>query len=308
MLPLPSVLTLPRMSEEPKPTTLAALLDRWGAATEEDALAYVEGATKADFIKEGRSVTAPRIDADAARLYGILTDFLAHATDAQRDAIPALTEHLVRAAIWTAHEANRKYREREVQREGVSHEPGVHLPPAASRFEQGKNRRRQLATSLRALSGQSPMLHHRIDAAFGSAHDAKQLSEAIRALVAIGRELLHDSSPAMVKRREGSRLGETWLAQAEALAEAILEGGDEAQAALASVAVSQSEVDYWDGLSLALLGLIIDICEAGHAADPSVPRLVPSALGGYFSPAGTKGKPPNEALPFDASVPVGKPA
>jgi hypothetical protein len=46
--------------------------------------------------------------------------------------------------------------------------------------------------------------------------------------------------------------------------------------------VSQDEVDLWDGYSLVLFERIVRIFEAGRAIDPTVPRLMPMALRGWW--------------------------
>ena len=63
-------------------------------------------------------------------------------------------------------------------------------------------------------------------------------------------------------------------------------------------AVSQAEVDLWDGVNLLLLECILDLFEAAHALEPSVPRLLPLVLrrGGMLTAhagsAEAKPKPP----------------
>jgi hypothetical protein len=73
--------------------------------------------------------------------------------------------------------------------------------------------------------------------------------------------------------------------------------------------VAQADVDYWDGINLALLGQLIDLFEAGHQTDPTVPRLVSIALRSYFSPnKKAKPAPATKPTPEKPTGPVAPPA
>lgn len=268
--------------------TLAELVARWGKATEDEILIYLEGISKAKLVAEGADVATPRIDKDAARVYGNLTDFLATATDEQRNHIPALTDDLVRCAIWAAHQAMLKYDTRVAARSGASATKEARVAEAIKKLDQGKARRDQLRSALRLLAGQEPARLQAVETAYGTAADAKDLANALEALVEKGRAFLADKSPAMVARRKGSRLSKAWLDGASALAGEVRKTGDLARSTLAASPVSQTEVDYWDGMALALFDLIIDMCDSGNKADPMIPRLVPIALRSYFSPSRRK--------------------
>jgi hypothetical protein len=285
---------MPANQEPESVYTLAELVVRWGKATEDEVLVYLEGIPKAKLVAEGAAVATPRIDKDTARTYGNLSDFLATATDEQRDHIPALTDDLVRCAIWTAYQATLKYDARTAARTGASAAREARVTEALGKLEQGKARREQLRSGLRLLAGQDPVRLQAIDAAYGTAADAKELASALDSLVERGRALLADKSPAMVARRKGSRLTKAWLDQAATLAGEVRKAGDLARSTLAASPVSQAEVDYWDGMALALFDLLIDMCDSGNKADPTVPRLVPIALRSYFTPTrkkSAKGEP-----------------
>lgn len=283
--------------------SLDDLVARRGEATLEEVLAYVGGVEKADLVREGRAVATSRIDRDAARLYGKADAFLRKATEPQRDALLGLSDDLLRTAIWAARHGSRLAAARDggVAKAGSAKAAREAAAEAARR--KGRGVREQLTTALRTLSGGEPRLLKKIDGAYGVAPDAVKLAASLAALVKVGREILADGSEAAARRRKGTRLGTEKLDEIEALAGEIRKAGDAAAAVTASASVDQTEVDTWDGMNLLLLEMIIDLFDAGHLVEPSVPRLVPISLGRYFSPRRTKPEKPTEEAPPAAPQP-----
>ncbi|WP_437619603.1 hypothetical protein [Sorangium sp. So ce1151] len=299
----PAAPALEAQDEEDAIYSLDDLVKRRGEATVEEVLAYVGGVDKADLVREGRAVATSRIDRDAARLYGKADAFLKKATESQRDALLGLSDDLLRIAIWAARQGSRlaAARDGSVTKAGSAKAAREAAAEAARR--KGRAVREQLATALRTLSGGDPRLLKKIDGAYGVAPDAGKLATSLAALVKVGRETLADRSDAAAQRRKGTRFDAAKLDAIEALAGEIRKAGDAAAAVTASASVDQTEVDTWDGMNLLLLEMIIDIFDAGHAVDPSVPRLVPISLGRYFSPRRTRPEKPAETAPVTSPQP-----
>ncbi|XXX77810.1 hypothetical protein WMF30_03420 [Sorangium sp. So ce134] len=293
----PAAPTREMQDEEDAIYSLDDLVARRGESTVEEVLAYVGGVEKADLVREGRAVATSRIDRDAARLYGKADAFLRKATEAQRDALLGLSDDLLRTAIWAARRGSRLAAERDGSVAKAGSAKAAREAAAEAARRRGRGVREQLATALRTLSGGEPKLLKKIDGAYGAAPDAAKLARSLAALVKVGREILADRSEAAQQRRRGTRLDAARLDQIEALAEEIRKAGDAAAAVTASASVDQTEVDTWDGMNLLLLEMVIDVFDAAHQVDPSVPRLVPISLGRYFSPRRTKPEKPGEEAP-----------
>ncbi|AUX24988.1 uncharacterized protein SOCEGT47_055290 [Sorangium cellulosum] len=289
--------------EEEAIYSLDELVERRGEATVEEVRAYVGGVEKADLVREGRAVATSRIDRDAARLYGKADAFLRKATEAQRDALLGLSDDLLRVAIWAARHGSRLAAARDGSKAKAGSAKAAREAAADAARRKGRGVREQLTTALRILSGGEPRLLKKIDGAYGVAPDAGKLATSLAALVKVGRALLADTSAAAEQRRKGTRLDAAKLDEIEALAGEIRKAGDAAAAVTASASVDQTEVDTWDGMNLLLLEMIIDLFDAGHLVDPSVPRLVPISLGRYFSPRRTKPEKPTEEAPATSPQP-----
>jgi hypothetical protein len=259
--------------------TLPELAGRFGDAAEEDVVPYVAGISKADLIERGRRVATSRIDKDAARMYGIAADFTARATEEELNAMPAFSKILLQRAVWAAYQGSLKAEARQAAVSKAGSAKEARQTDAATLRTLGLLQRDQMAAALRPLSGRDEKLLAVINAAaYGSVATAKELSNALSVLAGVGRTLLKDKSDAMKKRLEGTRLTEDRLNALEALAGDIRKKGDAAAAPITAATVPQADVDYWDGINLHLLEMLIDMFEAGNAQIPSIPRLVPISL------------------------------
>ncbi len=275
--------------------TLPELGARLGKATDDEVQQYVEGYTKAELITEGVKVGTDRIDTDTARLYGKVADFYKHASKEQRAVIMGVSPNMLRVAVAAALRGSRlaealgeaKNDHGAAREERLTHAETVKAAATAQR--------KLLRAGLRALAAGNNVWHTAIDSAIRTSDQASTLSSSLEALINVGRRMLKRPTGGMKARLEDSGLTSARLDAAAQLAEDARAAGDAADALTGRGPVTQAELDYWDGINLTLLGNFIEVFEAAHEVDPTVPRLVPIALRGYFrrGRTGAKSAAPN---------------
>ena len=285
--------------------TLPNLVKSLGTSTEEEVGHYIEGMSKEELTYEGSRVGTERIDTDAARLYGIASAFFKTATEDQLNALMGVSVDHVRVGAWAALQGSQRYEalQKNKRKGGATKEQ---LAIAAEKVRsQAMMRRKALRTGLRVLAAGDETLLAKIDHANGTAKEPKSLAEALSALAAVGDQMLHKPSASLKLRLAKSRLTKAMLDNDRALAAQVRETGEEAQGVVAGGDVSQSSVDYWDGINLFLLGSLMDVFESGHALDPEIPRLNPIALMSYYSRKRTsKPAPTTEEKPAGGGKPA----
>ena len=293
--------------EETKTHTLPELVNQLGEATEEEVARYIEGKTDAELIDEGADVGTTRIDTDAARLYGLASDFFKKATPEQRTAVMGISPTYLRVGAWAALQGSLQYEALgKHKRKGGGEREQLTIAADKSR-ERALARRKVLRAGLTSLAAGNASLVARIDHANGTATDASTLAEALETLADVGQSMLDKPSKAMKARLADSGLTKELLAADRALAAEVRKTGAAARGVLAGGDVTQTTVDRWDGINLFLLGNLIDVFEAGHADDPKVPRLVPIALRRYFGRHKSVAKQPETEGENTGSAPGASP-
>lgn len=276
--------------------TLPELGARLGAATQAEVDSYTAGMAKADLIQTGAEVATRRIDKDSARLYGIAADFFDKADEDQLDGLLGVSKDMLRVAVWAANEGSHRAeaRGKGVQKAGTSKQ--VRVDQAASVRDKALARRKALRAGLRALAAGQQSVLGAIEVAYGNIASPKAIGDSLDALVKIGRSMLKDGDASLKARLAGSRLTKAYLDATAELAKDARATGEVANAVAGVTGVSQTEVDYWDGINLYFLSTFVDVFEAGNQVDPTIPRLVPISLRHWFSPSRTKsgdaGPPP----------------
>ncbi len=263
--------------------TLEDLVRRAGDATEEEALAYVEGMTDMELVSLGAQVATTRIDVDTARLYGKALRFFDSATVAQRQAVPGVTPDMLRVAIWTARRGQQKAEQRDQGKAARSSGKAERQTDADVRRAEGLTRREQLHGALEALGKKDTKTKSQIAKAYGSIASPQAHADSLVAMAKLCRTMLADKSPGAVTRRRGSAITEEWLSQTEVLAERVKATGKTATAVQGDAPVTQAEVDRYDGINLRLLELFVEAFDTGHKVDPQIPRLIPISLRRWFS-------------------------
>lgn len=246
--------TPPEPTDEEIVAELASLEARYGVATEAEVREQIGDHVDESLIAQGKGVVTPRIDRDAARIYAQIGEFLATASDEDRDAVPAMTESKLRVAIWSARQGSLAYQARKdgAKKAGAHKEERI-LAGAKARAA-AITRRDQQDAALRNLAGGDPKWLTKIASAYGVIATPNDQKNAIDGQVALFRKMLADKSPAMVKRRKDTRITEAWLKASEAIGEAAKTDGELALAAQGGAGVTNASVDWWDGVNLATLG------------------------------------------------------
>ncbi|MEI7893750.1 MAG: hypothetical protein WCI05_11695 [Myxococcales bacterium] len=262
--------------------TLEDLVERTGGATEEEALAFVEGMTDAELVALGAEVATSRIDTDTARLYGKAHRFFLTATPERLAAVPGVTSDMLRVAVWTARQGQVKAQQRQRAHSAKGGDKAVRKAEAQTTRDTGLLRREQLHRALLTLGKKDSVTKLQISGAYGIVTTPSDHSASLVAMAKLARTMLADDSPGAVLRRKGSALTEGWLKETEELASQVEKTGASGAAVRGEAEVTQADVDLYDGINLRLLEAFIDSFEAGHGVDPSVPRLVPNALRRWF--------------------------
>jgi hypothetical protein len=254
-----------------------------GEVPEAEVLRLVEGHGRDALVALGAELATSRVSTDCSRDYGRAWDWYRTATEAQKDLLPALSEDLLRAAIWAARRG--ELLEEALSRGGTVNDTSTALrqADAAEARKRGKACRNQQDALLRIIAGGHPALVALVDGAFGTAPDDKALSDSIARQVALGRQWLASTDAGIVERRRKTRLGAELLDRNAALAEEVRDKGAAAESTRVLTGVTQSDVDYWDGVNLTIYRRIVEIFEAGRDSDPTILRLSPIALRRYFS-------------------------
>jgi hypothetical protein len=269
----------PQKASPPAPAdvqhTLTSLKAALGDATLDEATGLLDGHDKTDLVSEGREVVTTRISIDTARNYGIAYDFLARATDDELDHVPAFSRNLLRVAVWLAAEGDARYATLASQKTGAKTQQGQAGAAAATAAPQVAAKRDQLKVALASFAGGDKVLLTAAAGAYGSVAD---LGGAVRAQTTLVRSWKRKGAAGVKARIAKSRMTDAWLDAADKMATAYASAEEAAGATRTQPTVSQSDVDYIDGMNLELHAMIVSQFAAGHAADPGIPRLTYSSL------------------------------
>ena len=269
------------IQEQPVTYTLSELAVRYGTASEAEIFSYVTR-DRTELIADGADVATSRIETDCARLYGLAGDFYARADARQQRALRGFGEELLRIAIFAARhgqelaEARRRDKSSEAGRQAQRQDMAQTLRQSAVA------RRDQLTALLRLAAGGNAALEADIDRRIGRIASPELLSQALDALSELGRRFLKSGDAALKLRAGRAGLDAAYLDETGTLSRRIATELKSADAAREQTGVVQAEVDLWDGVNLFLIERIIELFEVAHAIEPTVPRLVPLSLRGWF--------------------------
>lgn len=283
--------------------TVEQLQARYGTSSEGEILSFVGGRAKEDLVADGRRVATRRLVKEGTRIYGAAADFFDRASPAQLRELPTLTATFLKAAISAvAHGAALEARF-EAHTGKVNRAREVRASAADETERKAAARREVLHAALVALAGNSPGSLKALRDAYGTGASSNH-GESLRDLVKVGRALLADSAPEMVARRQGTRLDEAYFQAVESLARDHDQAFQAAKALASKPAVTQGELDYWDGINLWFLDTLVAMFDAGHQADPTIPALQLISLRALLRPTAAPRKKPS---PEDPPSPGGEP-
>ena len=296
------------VSDEPS-RTLAELQTTLGepdAALEE---AFFHGIPEADLIAQGQRIATARILTDARRIYPTAFDFWSQASEPQRVrlrgfSLPllaigvghALTLHGMLDAHTTRADAsgtNRDGRERE----------------AKEAFDTTLLLRDQALSVFRTIVAGDHDLSAEVESAMGTADSPENLAKAVKKLASVGTRVLAMKKSPLATRAKLLQVDAAYVEQLSAASERLATATEKTKARSGGGRVSQGMLDREDGANLLVLGHIIDVFEAAHDIDPSIPRLVPIAtrrLLGRTRKATEKG-PLTDDVTADKPAPAGAP-
>ncbi|HEY4117193.1 MAG TPA: hypothetical protein VGM56_05035 [Byssovorax sp.] len=293
----------PQKASPPAPAdvqhTLTSLKAALGDATLDEATALLDGHDKPTLTKDGSAVVTDRITTDTSRNYGIAYDFLADATDDELDHLPVFSRERLRVAVWLAAEGQRRFDTLAAQKSGAATAQGQAAATAATLATQADAKRDQLHAALLSFAAGDKALLKAVATAYGSVSD---LGAAVKAETALVRSWKKKGAAGVKQRVASSRMTDAWLDAADRVATSYASAAETAGATRTRSSVTQADVDYVDGMNLALHASIVAQFAAGHAADPGIPKLTYSSL---LSHVHHVRQPP--APPAPAPAPPGDP-
>lgn len=278
--------------------TLDNVVARLGAANEAEVLRVVQIPVD-ELIEIGATVSTDRIGTDSARLFGFAADFLAGATKEQKAALIGVTPDFLRIGAWAAHRDLELWTQRRAQLAEAAGSKRAAEAGADAISRRARGRREQLRAALLLASGGTARRRAEVLNAYGTLGErGEHLGESLRSLSQLARAYLSSRDPEVKNRAVAAGLSLALLNETAALAmQADSERQDASAPRAIGAAVPQREVDRWDGLCITFLSHLIDLFEAAHLADPSIPKLQPISLRTFFSPARAKKPLPDAPKP-----------
>jgi hypothetical protein len=293
-------------SEERLPVyVLDDLHDRTGPSSLDEVAALLYGIRDDALVRLGARVDTTRIETDVARMLGVALDAWNPPKGSRSEALRGVSSALLRACVWSCVQAREAYFDMHDDLRRIKAARKGARKGASSVRGRARTVHAQLLQVLASVVQGNADLEAKVEAAgrIGDRGDAH--AGSIDALVAIARSVVAKPSPSVRVRLAGDEAGvtEDWLDACAELAAELRKLGTEGGAPLVTPAVSQADVDLWDGRTITLLRRIMGLYEAANAIDPSVPRLVPIALRTLLVPAKRRSSEPE--APAEPAPPGG---
>jgi hypothetical protein len=303
---MPKPITPPAAPDDPPAHTLPSILDALPAPDPDLEAALLEGATDASLVAVGRTIASPHLITDERRLYSIALDVWQGATPEQKDHLRGFSEELLSVAVAHAIKLEKMATAHGdlADATGISRE--ARNAVARKAFAAGLILRDQAAKVLRGVAGHDEALLAKVDGATGTAESGTALAKGLSELAKLGHKLLAHKKDAVAGRAKLMRLDAPYVAAIEAAAAEVSDTAEQAAARSGGKAVTQGALDREDGVNALLLGHIIDMFEAAHDLDPTIPRLVPIATRRLFGKHTRTTKAAPEVT--DGSAPPASPA
>src|SRR5262245_9492798 len=290
---------------DPPLHTLQSIASALGPADPELEAALLDGASDADLVAQGRSIASPHIITDEKRLYSLAFDFWQSATPSQKDRLRGFSDELLAVAVAHALKLAGMAAAHEDRAGAADASREARDAAARTAFSAGLTLRDQAAKVLRGVAGQDKSLAAQVDGAVGTAETGAALAKGLNDLAALGHKLLAHKKNAVAKRAKLMRLDAAYVASLEAAATHVSETAEHAGARSGGKAVTQGALDREDGVNILILGHILDMFEAAHDVDPTIPRLVPIATRRLF---GKHRKAVKPEAPADEANPTKQPS
>lgn len=278
---------------KPSANDVFELSTQLGGATVAEARALTEGSSDADLVRVGNDFATPRVKGDALRILGVAAEFFRHAPKAERDALD-MTVDVVRIGAWTAAENVRAYEAHRSAIASAKARSSGALAEAEAVVERARNEKKRFSDTLRAVGQRSAtetaIAHALAPGAHGEANTGPDVSLSL--LAKEGRALLASTDENVTRRAATYRLTRERVAQVEALAKEAKEADKVINAP--KVVITQTQVDWWDGLTYAILQTVVRAFQGAHAFNPKVPALDFVSLRKRGAAGTEEGDPPKD--------------
>jgi hypothetical protein len=244
--------------------------------------ALLEGATDADLVALGRTITTPRLLTDDRRLYSIAYDVYTQATADQKNHLRGFSLELLGLAVHHAIELETLLAEHEGRAAHIEISTASRDASAQEAFAAGLTLRDQAKTVLDGVAGKNTPLLTEIGESVGTAESAERLALGLTQLAAIGQRFLGHKKDALATRAKLMRLDAAYVDAITAAAAAVRGTSVAASAKSSGKKATQGPLDRKDAEAFHLLEAIIDAFEKAHDIDPTIPRLVPISMRRHF--------------------------
>jgi hypothetical protein len=262
--------------------TLSNIVQRLGSATENEARLELEGMSNEQFIAKGRRIGTPRLVKELARNYGIMVDWLATATNSQKENLGFVGTDWLRIAAWAGREAEIRHEALTKGESLASATKHVRSSTADELMHQVKNTRERFYTSLLNVAGGIAAWKARVDSAYATPDTHVPVTDALDAMCVVAEKMLAEPTDGMKIRLARNNITAASIQKIRDLAAAARNAKRDAIAVTPAPAVTQSDVDVWDGLAISFFEQFVDAVDDAHQVDPAIPSASIIGLRSWF--------------------------
>jgi hypothetical protein len=188
----------------------------------------------------------------------------------------------LRIAAWAARKAELNYESLKKGDAKGSADKELRTAKAEDLLKQARSARDRLRTTLQYLAGGIPTWAQRVESAYAAPETQTPVADTLVALCDIGAEMLADKSAGMKARRDRSKLDAAAIKRYREIASAAASAVREASGVAPASAVTQADVDLWDGIAIAFFEQLVDALEQAREEDPTIPAPSIIGLRGWF--------------------------
>lgn len=258
---------------------LSDIVKRLGPATEQETRIELEGYTNEDFIAKGRRIGTPRLAKELARNYGQFVDWFNSATTTiqQKEYLGFVGLDWLRIAAFAGRQA--EIQQDEFARGGSEKAAtkNVRSAKADEAMETVKYTRERLYTALLNVAAGLAIWRARVDAAYTTPDTKVPMTDAVDALCTIAEKMLAEPTSGMVIRLARNNITAANIQKWRQLAQSARIAKQEADAVAPSPAVTQTDIDIWDGIAITLFEQFVNAVEDARRLDAAIPA--PSIIG-----------------------------
>jgi hypothetical protein len=261
----------------------------------------LEGLGNEQFIAKGRRIGTPRLVKELARNYGILVDWLSTATDDQKENLGFVGTDWLRIAAYAGHQAEIRHDALMKGESLAAATKHVRSSTSDDLMNQVKNTRERFYTSLLNVTGGIPTWKARVESAYATPDTQVPMTDALDALCVVAEKMLAEPTDGMKIRLARNKVTADAITNLRSLATSARDAKREADAVAPAPAVTQSDVDVWDGIAISFFEQFVDAVEDGHRVDPAIPAPSIIGLRSWFGRTSRKNDKADEPGATDAT-------